>query len=456
MIWTEAAKGVLQSPTGRWTAPTEANVSFVAGIGQRLIETGVIRQIQDVEIVTSPQPVYASVILQGGHYPNGHTLVPRICGGSGFTPDEARIRAYGEAAERYCAALYDEQKLQLASRQHIGGNATSPHSFVLYSKEQYLLPGFEYRPFLDDSQVNWVEGFSLTHQKPVFVPAAFVYLPYWPTGGETAIGLATSTGLACGASLLEATLRALMEVVERDAIMHMWLLQHAGRRIEANTCQSDRVKQFVTSTEHGALRLFDITTDLEVPTRFALLTDMYRGRSLVSCGAATDWDASAAEEKAVREAVVLRRAVEKIIRTNPPRNYGKDYEKVRELEDHINLFTNPEMIQALAFLTGMSETPEPEDLSTMAGRSAALQLESCIELLAEQGLETIVVDITRPEVAECGLCVVRVIVPGTIPLSFGARYVCAGGSRLVEAARASGRLSRSGRLQFNPVPHPFA
>jgi ribosomal protein S12 methylthiotransferase accessory factor len=58
-------------------------------------------------------------------------------------------------------------------------------------------------------------------------------------------------------------------------------------------------------------------------------------------------------------------------------------------------------------------------------------------------LEVIAVDLTLPEVKAAGLHVVRVLIPGMIPLTFGANYVCKGAARLANH-------------DLNPIPHPFA
>ncbi len=453
MSWINTADDLVRNlAEGQQSASVEEGMSA----GQALIRKGLIRQIRDVEIISRPMPLFGSVALIGGQYPTGRFLSPRICGGSAFTRDEARVRAYGEAAERYCAAFYDESNLRLDSYRNLQADAVSPDAFALYSREQYEFSGFEYRPFLKDTRVNWVQGYSVTRQRPVFVPAAFVYLPYWPVGTETPIGLFPSTGLACGRSFLEATLRGIFEVIERDAIMLMWLNRVAAQRIDPGTLADARVRELAGSSENGAIKIFDITTDVRIPTRFALLTDSYRGRSLVSCGAATNWRSETAAEKALMEALVVRRAVQKIIKTYPPRNYGKDYQKVREIDDHLNFYTDPDRMSALDFLTRMNELPDIQSDTSMPGREFSDQLRACLGLLADRNLEAIVVDVTRPEVAETGLCVVRVMIPGMTPLTFGAGYVCAAGRRLTEVPRALGYGVPDGKVRLNPVPHPFA
>jgi ribosomal protein S12 methylthiotransferase accessory factor len=71
-------------------------------------------------------------------------------------------------------------------------------------------------------------------------------------------------------------------------------------------------------------------------------------------------------------------------------------------------------------------------------------LEYCIERLGDAGYEVIVADITTPEIAEVGFSVVRVIVPGLIPLHSDHRYPFLGARRLSAVP-----------YPLNPFPHPF-
>ena len=114
------------------------------------------------------------------------------------------------------------------------------------------------------------------------------------------------------------------------------------------------------------------------------------------------------------------------------------------------LYTHPEMLSALDFLTDMpAEKLNPTDAMQLDTRSApdfSTQVDQCLRLLAEKDLEVISVDITLPEVAAEGLHVVRVLIPGLLPLTFGQGMACLGAKRLNGLARTRG---------FD-VPHPFA
>jgi ribosomal protein S12 methylthiotransferase accessory factor len=86
-----------------------------------------------------------------------------------------------------------------------------------------------------------------------------------------------------------------------------------------------------------------------------------------------------------------------------------------------------------------------------------MQLRTALRALQQRGLDAIVVDVTLPEVLQAGLRVVRVIVPGLIPLTFGHRYAAKGGPRLYTVPVTLGYASRGlAEADLNPAPHPFA
>jgi ribosomal protein S12 methylthiotransferase accessory factor len=427
--------------------------------GQRFVDLGVIRQIHDATIDCEGLRLHTSCVLYGGAYGRTRYVVPSTCGGNGFTREEARERAVGEAAERFCGAVYDERAFTFECRRNLGDDAVPAAHFALFSEQQYREDGFAFRPFTEEARVNWVWGYSLLRRSPVLVPAAFVYRPYWPVGGETPIGLMPTTGLACGGSLAEATLNGACEVVERDAIMIMWLNRLPAPRLDLADARFPFVERLPgTGPVSSRLRLsvHDITTDIRIPTRFALLIDDHHARPIVGAGAAARWQPDAALEKATAEALLLRAAIEKAIRTNHERDYGPQFSDVRTLDDRMLLFSDRRMLPELNFLlTADQAAVEPNAPDQMA--TGVLQnLGRCLRALDEAGLDVIVVDVTLPEIADAGLCVVRVIVPGMIPLNVAERQICKGAKRLYRAPQAMGYLDRETTEQeLNPVPHPF-
>ena len=66
--------------------------------------------------------------------------------------------------------------------------------------------------FSDDYMIDWVAGEALLSQEEVWGPASAVYFC------EHSLYRTSTNGLASGNHLVEATLHALYELIERDAI----------------------------------------------------------------------------------------------------------------------------------------------------------------------------------------------------------------------------------------------
>ncbi len=376
-------------------------------------------------------------------------VCPQVCGGSAFTREESRARALGEAVERFCAAVYDERTLVLDCQRNLAPEAIDPSTVALFSAAQYREPGFAFQPFTEQTRITWTRGYSLLRRAPTLVPAALVYRPYWPVEDEAAIGDFPTTGLACGDSLADAILRGLYETVERDAIMITWLNRLPGRRVSLD--------RLAPSTDEGSpwarlagrgLHVRDITTDVAIPTRLAVLVDRSGPRVFVTVGAAAHHHADRASEKAVAEALALRPAVEHVLGSSACPD------TVRTLEDHLTFFSDTARLHE-ARVSPRRPALRERGRPPTAARDPLMQLRTALRALEERGLDAIVVDVTLPEVLQAGLRVVRVIVPGLIPLTFGHRYVAKGGQRLYTVPVSLG-YARPAEVDLNPAPHPFA
>jgi ribosomal protein S12 methylthiotransferase accessory factor len=417
----------------------------------RLVELGIVRQIGETATDWEGMRLHSCSVLYGGAYGPRCYVCPKVCGGSAFTREESRARALGEAVERFCAAVYDERTFVVDCQRNLTPEAIDPSTVALFSAAQYAEPGFAFQPFTEETRVAWTWGYSLLRRAPVLVPAAFVYRPYWPIEDEAAIGDFPTTGLACGNSLAEAILHGLYETVERDAIMITWLNRLPARRISL-----DRLAPAIDADSPWArlggrgLFVHDITTDVAIPTRLAVLIDRSGPRVFVTVGAAAHDNPDRALEKAVAEALSLRPAVEHVVGSSA----GPD--SVQTLEDHLTFFSNAARLHELGFLLNAPACANGASPPTPA-RSSVLQLRTALRALQQRGLDAIVVDVTLPELLQAGLRVVRVIVPGLIPLTFGHRYAAKGGPRLYTVPVTLGYAGRAlAEADLNPAPHPFA
>jgi ribosomal protein S12 methylthiotransferase accessory factor len=129
--------------------------------------------------------------------------------GKGLTPRAARLSAVMEAIERVCGeALPSSARVRLASfdvlRAAREGAVVDPEDCELPLRCGYDRS----RPY------SWTAGFDLLHQEAVWAPVDLVVSP----GAEVLRPGPYTNGLASGNTYTEATLHALYEVLERDAI----------------------------------------------------------------------------------------------------------------------------------------------------------------------------------------------------------------------------------------------
>jgi ribosomal protein S12 methylthiotransferase accessory factor len=134
----------------------------------------------------------------------------------------------------------------------------------------------------------------------------------------------------------------------------------------------------------------------------------------------------------------------------------REPERIVSLEDHVGVNTLSEAaprVDALLGATFEVELPEPEPVADLTAL-----LTDTVRRLGGQGLEVVVVGLDGPGTGDrFGLTCVKVIVPGSLPMTFG--YVnrrTRGLPRLLEVPCRLGRVEQPLRYEDLPFdPHPF-
>ena len=91
------------------------------------------------------------------------------------------------------------------------------------------------------------------------------------------------------------------------------------------------------------------------------------------------------------------------------------------------------------------------------GSDLAVDLAELVSRYLADGLDVVAVDTTAAEHRAGGFAAAKVIVPGTVPMTFGHQYRRIHGlPRLLSAARRlGGRDTDLAVEELNPYPHPF-
>jgi len=139
-------------------------------------------------------------------------------GGAGWTEQAAELAAVGEAIERWQTHRLPRD---LAVHGRRPDTAIDPAAWVLYSAEQYALPGFPFIPLAAAGELDWVRFRRVTDGEPVWVPEELAFMDLRP-GARHRFTPAISTGWSAHRTIERAVLRGVQEVIERDALIGGW------------------------------------------------------------------------------------------------------------------------------------------------------------------------------------------------------------------------------------------
>lgn len=338
--------------------------------------------------------------------PNARSIV--INQGKGITDIDAKVSAAMEALER---AIAGEPLVSArnASRREFreSGDACLPLDTFVAAGQAFLS---------EDESLDWLAGYDIVTAGPVWVPREAICLDrtnpaprFWQS----------SDGLASGNSETEAILHGLLERIERDAD-RLWRLLSRERRLAtaidpaafADPVVDDLAGRFRKADLE--LRLFDITSDLAIPTYAAMLGDtglLTKKRPLfhdATIGYGTHPVAARAAIRALTEVAQSRLT----------------YISGARDDLFAETFTRPLPLETLALFQASPRTanayPAPE------GDTAAL-LAHCTETLSACGIVSIVaVSLSGPALP---VSVVKVVVP-TLENPEGARRHAVGSRAL--------------------------
>lgn len=328
--------------------------------------------------------------------------------GKGLTISGALLSAVGEAIERYSASIVDPEKIIWKRPDELEGEFIDPRDCGLYGEAQYQRDDFPYVRFDPGIVHPWVLGNWLHNKQPVWVPAIFVFLSI-ELRQEQAIAQGTSNGLAASTSKDDAALRAIMELVERDAFMSTWLTATPAQPIQLDDTLDPLLHIVLEGIEAlGAMvEVYTLPASATGTTVLCLALgdgDQYPG---VTFGLGCDLEPQAALKQAVLElgqtGPYLRRMMRSGVLT-PAADPGG----VREMLDHAAYYFPKERAAAFDRLRGESTTVKLRDLKRIEMRS-----------LEEAGVRVALVDVTSADVATGPFSVMRAVSPDLQPIWYG-------------------------------------
>ncbi|MFB4262433.1 TOMM precursor leader peptide-binding protein [Nonomuraea sp. GTA35] len=378
----------------------------------------------------------------------------------------ARATAVAEALERIAGIHPRSRRTTVrAAYADVADHALDPRTLGLYPDDWYDQPGFLFTRFAPERPTTWVWAYSFGRDAPVLVPESYAFFGPRPRD-DLGFAYECSNGCALGGHPAEAILYGLLEVAERDAALATWYARMPVPRVDLGSASDRRIPmlaQRVRDRLGYEVHAFAALLEQRVPVFWVMAVDALdrpdRPRAL--CGSASHLDPERALRRALEDlGPMLASHLERYDPAYSARLVA-DSDQVRLLEHHPLTYAHPDAFGRLGFLplegpaltlaevTARTAWPEHDDLCADVAELAGRYLAG--------GLDVIAVDITSPEARACGMHAAKVIVPGTLSMTFGHRYRRVHGlPRLPSLPRILGHRDRDLRPEeLNPYPHPF-
>jgi ribosomal protein S12 methylthiotransferase accessory factor len=389
-------------------------------------------------------------------------------GRTGSADESARV-AILEALERFCGFRPRGKRTSVrGSYNQLRSWAVDPRAYILH--EPSALDGGGLTPYDDDTEFNWVWGFSLRSQRPALVPEQLAYFRL-PQSEDKRFVRDSSSGCALGNSLEEAMLYGLFELIERDAYLTSWYGHFAPVELDVSNAVNPDIHALIARAEGLGfeVHLFDIGVGFKVAAIAAVVIDRTPSAPIFCYSAS---GAHFDPEKAALGALI--EGVTTIIeqgRGNPNAVRNRevnhalahrmfaDASLVTGQREHILLHAIPESFERLKFLfTGKKSdmrkhfsrwyTAEPKENLTE-------EFSDLVSQVLTVARDLIIVDQGFPLLESLNLSAVKVLAPGLLPISFGHKFRRVSTDRLNQASRmmGSGKFYRA--CDINPFPHNF-
>jgi ribosomal protein S12 methylthiotransferase accessory factor len=320
--------------------------------------------------------------------------------GKGGNALAAQLSAVMEAIERVCGESLADDRVRNASYETLRKRSKQ---FVL-DPESLNLP-FD-TAYTRERIIRWTVGYDIGGAEYIWVPVDAVISP----AEEGVCRGAETNGLAAGNTITEATLHAVYELIERDAVSiehFLDLHSEAGDRVASRARMVDLVQlpeQTRAWVNHLATKdlkvvVQDLTSDVGVPVFGALVIDESFAGNMSELTTFVGHGCDLSSRRAVLRAVTEATQAHSIVSIGA----RETFEGTRPLPDR-----SARLRRNLDILYSQEQAAFRADEFSSADLHCDLRI--VVERLSIAGLKRcIIVDLTR---SDLGIPVVRAIVPG--------------------------------------------
>ena len=326
----------------------------------------------------------------------------------------AKNKAVFEAVERYSGSKIPLH-LKKASFKKIQNEAVNPNAFIFFSKDEYKETTFPYSKYTSSGQIEWVKGVSLVNLSKLYIPAFAVYLgynqritnfqKYFPTA---------SCGLAVQTTKRQAMVNGILELVERDAAMKIWLNKSITQVIDLSTAGSLKLKKLLSNiaNEYLIAKVILSSQNLPVPSFIGIIYSKEETLPFVTIGLSAGTNLEKSILKSLEEALMVRNSLEYIKTEYGESVFKKGQSQIKSFFDHTLYYSLPKRKTYWEFMIN-GQTITVNELKKMFSLKDLQQntYNTLIDILKKFGYDTYAVDLTSDIARQMGLYCFKVIIP---------------------------------------------
>ena len=368
--------------------------------------TGVVSRLERIEADLPLNTNYQATHNFSGPVRTVNELRAGLSGGSfgkGSTAEQGEASALMEAIERYSGIFQgDEIRVKRRFTDFPSGDAIAPNDVLLFSDAQYRRiqsPTSDSgepeapAPFDRSAEIEWSPAWSLRDERFKYLPTSLLYFFYKGPGQIHA----DSNGCAAGNTLEEAIVQGFLELVERDAYAIWWYNRLRRSAVDLDQFEDSYIRDLQHQLAETGRRLWmlDVTSDFGIPSFVAITHWMQNGQENIEFGSGAHFDSRIAALRALTE---LNQFLSiGLMGGGTGEKSSLDGVTPLRLQDHPYLTPSD---------NAMVRSGVASKFNHLNTRD---QVNACVRLTKQEGLDFLVLDQTRPDI---DVPVVRVIVPG--------------------------------------------
>lgn len=387
----------------------------------------------------------------------GESDEDRAAGYSAQSERDALVRAIAELIERYVwvheEKLFAGGKIATESEIALTGPFLALSKIVGLSREQKQ----NAQRHASTKTYYWIQTTSLVTDKTLWVPAQIIGASSSirnriRSHQEPYLRNAITTGMATHVSQKEARLSGILETIERDAYVIMWLNQLSCRKLDLSTLPASTVlKNLLSDCERYGLNVHAVQMPTDAPTHAicVVLEDMLSKNAPYSLGMKAGAHISDVIEGALVEALRAHGGALAILQSNPDMVIQK--KDVTHRNRPLYYATGGRKSKLSFLVAGPTQKYVTREWDT---DSVDLHYDRLIQWFKESSYECISFSYTKSGKNVTPWHIEMTIMPEFQPLYFTEKSPQASGERISSVPLKLGYTPRE--KPFLEEPHPFA